>query len=42
MKTGWLQENGNWYYLQSNGAMAIGDYFIDGKWYTFNNNGAMM
>ncbi|PDY43583.1 choline-binding protein A, partial [Bacillus pseudomycoides] len=25
-----------------NGAMAIGDYFIDGKWYTFNNNGAMM
>ncbi|PEA28810.1 hypothetical protein COL98_27640, partial [Bacillus toyonensis] len=39
---GWVQDNESWYYLQSNGVMAIGKHFIDGKWYSFKDNGVMM
>ena len=32
MKTGWIYDNGNWYYMNSDGTMAtdqwIGDYYV--------------
>lgn len=41
MKTGWEQENGTWYYLQGDGAMATGWQNIDGKYYFLKDSGAM-
>ena len=35
MKTGWLNDNGTWYYLQADGSMAHGIY-IDGYWLGYN------
>ena len=37
MQTGWLNDNGTWYYLNSNGAM-LSNTVIDG--YQLNENGA--
>lgn len=36
MMTGWIQDNGNWYYLQPSGALAV-NTTIDG--YTVNGTG---
>ena len=38
MRTGWYFENqdGFWYYLKSDGAMATGWLQVEGKWYYFN------
>lgn len=43
MRTGWVKENGNWYYHFNSGAQAIGWFKQGGKWYYLdpNNNGAM-
>ena len=41
MKMGWEQENGTWYYLQGDGAMATGWQNIDGKYYFLKDSGAM-
>ncbi|CAI3192164.1 hypothetical protein CNEO2_1030010 [Clostridium neonatale] len=41
MKTGWLNDNGTWYYLQSNGAMKTGWLNDNGTWYYLQSNGAM-
>ncbi|MFR9367384.1 hypothetical protein ACLVVP_06110, partial [Streptococcus pneumoniae] len=35
----WLQNNGSWYYLNSNGAMATGWLQNNGSWYYLNANG---
>lgn len=42
MKTGWLQEGNNWYYLDGSGAMKTGWQQIGGKWYYLNSNGVMV
>ncbi|WP_249745509.1 cell wall-binding protein [Mesobacillus boroniphilus] len=39
--TGWLEENGTWFYLKSNGAMHTGWLSYGGKWYFLQKNGAM-
>ena len=41
MNTGWLNDNGTWYYLQSNGAMKTGWLNDNGTWYYLQSNGAM-
>ncbi|MBC6004085.1 hypothetical protein H8891_09725 [Paeniclostridium sp. NSJ-45] len=41
MKTGWIQLGDKWYYLRSNGAMAVGWELIEGNWYYFHNSGNM-
>ena len=41
MKTGWLEYNGKWYYLQAGGAMKTGWLRYNGKWYWFDSSGAM-
>ena len=42
MKTGWLNDNGTWYYLNSNGSMKTGWLLdTDGNWYYLQSNGAM-
>jgi len=38
----WVQYNGEWYYLDSNGYMVTGTKTINGKTYTFNSNGVMV
>ena len=41
MQTGWLNQNGTYYFLQSNGQMAANTTLtIDNKSYSFNANGA--
>jgi glucan-binding YG repeat protein len=41
MHTGWLLDNGSWYYLDpSNGAMLTGGHWINGTYYWFNQSGA--
>lgn len=40
MATGWIRENGIWYYLKNSGAMATGRYYINQKWYCFKQSGA--
>ena len=41
MQTGWLKENGLWYYLDSSGAMKTGWYQVSGKWYYSYSSGAL-
>lgn len=40
-KTGWLNENGNWYYYNSDGNKKTGWLFDRGAWYFFNPSGEM-
>ncbi|SBO89165.1 hypothetical protein SP20007_1997 [Streptococcus pneumoniae] len=41
MVTGWLQNNGSWYYLNANGSMAT-DWVKDGDtWYYLEASGAL-
>lgn len=40
--TGWLQDDGKWYLLDSKGAMLTGWQYTGGKWYYLNNDGAML
>jgi len=40
MQTGWVYDNGSWYYLNPSGAMATGDCLIDGIWNSFDIDGA--
>ena len=47
MHTGWLMDNGNWYYLESRvgedtGVMYTGTRVIDGENYTFDESGACL
>lgn len=39
--TGWFQDDGKWYLLDSRGAMLIGWQHTGGKWYYLNSDGAM-
>ncbi len=42
MQTGWLNQNNNWYYLNSGGSMATGWSMLpDNNWYHFNTSGVM-
>ena len=42
MRTGWLKENGTWYYLESSGAMKSSQWFqVGGKHYYVNALGAL-
>ena len=42
MQTGWLQDNGTWYYLEASGAMKASQWFeVDGKWYYVDATGAL-
>lgn len=41
MLTGWLNQSGIWYYLESSGAMVTGWKQINGIWYRFNSVGQM-
>lgn len=36
MKTGWIELNGKWYYLNTSGEMVTGIQIIQGKTYQFN------
>ncbi|MFH7818196.1 SpoIID/LytB domain-containing protein [Neobacillus thermocopriae] len=40
-QTGWVLENGKWYFLQANGAMATGWLKDKNKWYYLTSSGAM-
>ena len=42
MKTGWLQLNDKWYYLETDGAMKTGWLSLDNKWYYLGADGAML
>ncbi len=42
MKTSWLNNGGNWYYLYSDGTMATGFINLNGAYYYLNNSGAMV
>ena len=33
MQTGWLEQNGQWYYLDGSGAMTTGWQPVNGRWY---------
>lgn len=40
--TDWKQENGMWYYLNSNGSMKVNQWFqVGGKWYYVNASGEL-
>ena len=41
MQTGWKYINGEWYYLNENGAMQTGWKYINGEWYYLNESGTM-
>ncbi len=42
MQTGWLQDNGTWYYLEASGAMKANQWFeVGGKWYHVDATGAL-
>ncbi len=41
IKTGWLNDKGDFYYLKDNGSMAIGWIDVDNDWYYMNESGAM-
>lgn len=40
-KTGWKQENGMWYFYNTDGSLATGWVQVNGSWYYLNTNGAM-
>ncbi|CIO70408.1 choline binding protein A [Streptococcus pneumoniae] len=40
-KTGWKQENGMWYFYNTDGSMATGWLQNNGSWYYLNANGSM-
>jgi len=42
MATGWVQWNGDWYYLRGDGAMATGWVQSGGLWYYMQADGAMI
>lgn len=42
MQTGWLNDNGTWYYLQASGAMKTGWLNDNGTWYFLNASGKML
>lgn len=43
MQTGWLNLNGTWYYLHSNGAMASATWLqLGGEWYYVTGSGNMV
>ncbi len=39
--TGWVKNNGDWYYYDANGVMAKGWKSIDGMWFYFDASGVM-
>ncbi|WP_173249661.1 PspC-related protein choline-binding protein 1 [Streptococcus sp. 1032] len=39
--TGWKQENGMWYFYNTDGSMATGWVQVNGSWYYLNDNGSM-
>ena len=41
MATGWIEDNGERYYLSESGAMQTGWIFSDDNWYYLRNNGVM-
>ena len=41
MQTGWIFDEGRWYYLAENGVMKTGWREIGGKWYYLGQSGAM-
>ena len=41
MKTGWIKEYGNWYYLDDSSAMKTGWCRVSGIWYYLNTSGVM-
>ena len=41
MKTGWIKESGNWYYLDDSGAMKTGWCWVSGSWYYLDTSGVM-
>lgn len=40
-KVGWVFENGNWYYFDSNGEMKTNWLNLDNQWYYLDSNGVM-
>lgn len=38
---GWKQQNGKWYYYNSDGSVSVGWHSISGKWYYFDGKGVM-
>jgi glucan-binding YG repeat protein len=42
MAIGWVQLDGNWYFLQGSGVMATGTHYINGVSYTFDSNGVLI
>ena len=41
MATGWIQDDGAWYYLNDNGSMATGWYRVGEKWYYSYSSGEL-
>ena len=42
MATGWVQADGRWYYMTSDGIMKTGWHQeVPGVWYYFNDDGSM-
>jgi len=41
MQTGWIFDEGRWYYLGENGVMKTGWRLLGGKWYYLGQSGAM-
>lgn len=39
--TGWVKDNGKWYFCNKEGEMQTGWVKVDGKWYYLNTGGAM-
>ena len=39
--TGWKQENGMWYFYNTDGSVATGWVQVNGSWYYLNSNGSM-
>ncbi|WP_317845671.1 C40 family peptidase [Bacillus sp. S3] len=42
MKTGWIKDNGTWYFLEQNGQMKTGWINNGGHWYYLASSGAMV
>ena len=38
-KSQWISDGGKWYYVDANGYMVTGKYYIGGKLYSFASNG---